>query len=509
MKLRKQVMALGLAGAVVAAAVGGIGLIATARLGGSIEASVQASQALQASQEADMMHDAIRGDGQMALFGLLQKEPARIRTASEGLQSHADTFNAALARLEALPLNEDSRTALASVKPLVASYIEAAQGLVVAAREGRTDADSAMATLQAAFAELEKQMASLSDSIEQRGVRVNEEAATNVRRTRGVLAVVLVLAFAGMAAASWWLAGRMTRPMAHAVDVADRLAQGDLTGAVRPEGNDETVKLLESMGRMQADFGAIVRDVQGNAAQVANASAEIAQGNHDLSVRTERQASALQQTAATMSELGDTVRHNADSARQANQLALDASGLAAEGGRVVGQVVDTMQGIADSARRIEDIIGVIDAIAFQTNILALNAAVEAARAGAAGTGFAVVAEEVRALAGRSGDAAREIKVLIGTSAERVDAGTAYVGQAGRTMDEIVAAIGRVAGIVGEISEASTRQSAGVDQVGRAIGEMDETTQQNAALVEQSAAAAESLKGQAARLVQAVAAFRLG
>jgi methyl-accepting chemotaxis protein len=237
---------------------------------------------------------------------------------------------------------------------------------------------------------------------------------------------------------------------------------------------------------------------------VATASAQIAQGNNDLSARTEQQASALEQTAASMEELSSTVRQNADNARQGNQLAQNASTVAVRGGEVVGQVVDTMKGINDASRKIADIIGVIDGIAFQTNILALNAAVEAARAGEQGRGFAVVASEVRSLAGRSAEAAKEIKGLISDSVQRVEQGTVLVDQAGTTMAEVVAAIRRVTDIMGEISAASTEQSQGVAQVGEAVTQMDQATQQNAALVEESAAAAESLKAQAQQLVQAVA-----
>jgi methyl-accepting chemotaxis protein len=239
-----------------------------------------------------------------------------------------------------------------------------------------------------------------------------------------------------------------------------------------------------------------VTEVRLGSDSVATASQQIAQGNQDLSGRTEQQASALQQTSATMEQLGTTVRHNADSARQANQLALGASSVAERGGQMVGQVVQTMKGINDSSRRIADIIGVIDGIAFQTNILALNAAVEAARAGEQGRGFAVVASEVRSLAKRSADAAREIKTLISASVERVEHGSEQVDQAGKTMTEIVAAIARVTAIVAEISSASAEQSTGVGQVSEAVQQMDQATQQNAALVEESAAAAESLQQQA-------------
>lgn len=252
----------------------------------------------------------------------------------------------------------------------------------------------------------------------------------------------------------------------------------------------------------------VVSDVRRHADGVATASAQIARGNDDLSSRTEQQASALQQTVASMEELRSTVSQNSDNARQADQLAQGASMVAVKGGEVVGQVVETMKGIDESAGRIAEIIAVIDGFAFQTNILSLNAAVEAARAGEQGRGFAVVASEVRSLAQRSAEAAREIKVLITTSVERVERGSQLVDQAGSTMTEVVAATRRVSDIMGQISAASVQQSGGVSQIGQAVSQMDQATQQNAALVEQSAAAAESLHTQAQELVQAVAVFHL-
>jgi methyl-accepting chemotaxis protein len=297
-----------------------------------------------------------------------------------------------------------------------------------------------------------------------------------------------------------------SEPLA-AVAAVNAVARGDLTQPIELQAGDSQ-SLMAALAGMQGSLTRVVSEVRGNSEGVATASAQIAQGNQDLSGRTEQQASALQQTAATMEELGTTVRHNADSAKQANQLAQGAAAVAAQGGEVVGKVVTTMQGINDSSRRIGDIISVIDGIAFQTNILALNAAVEAARAGEQGRGFAVVASEVRSLAQRSADAAKEIKTLIGRSVEQVGQGTALVDQAGKTMGEIVSAIQRVSAIVAEISSASAEQSQGVQQVGEAVTQMDQATQQNAALVEESAAAAESLKGQAQQLVQAVAVFKL-
>ena len=318
----------------------------------------------------------------------------------------------------------------------------------------------------------------------------------------GVVAVLIAVAAGG------WLVLSLTRPLARTLAFAERVAGGDLTARVEASGRDEVAQLQGELNRMSGSLADLVSHVRSVADSIATGSSEIASGNSDLSQRTEQQAAALEQTAASMEQLGATVKHNADNARQADQLASGARGVAVKGGDVVGQVVDTMKGINDSSRKVADIIGVIDGIAFQTNILALNAAVEAARAGEQGRGFAVVAGEVRSLAQRSADAARQIKGLINASVEQVEAGTQLVDRAGSTMGEVVAAINRVSGIMAEINTASGQQSDAVSQVSEAVGQMDHTTQQNAALVEQSAAAAESLKQQAQRLVQAVSAFHI-
>jgi methyl-accepting chemotaxis protein len=301
----------------------------------------------------------------------------------------------------------------------------------------------------------------------------------------------------------------IVRPISHVERAVRRISEGDLSTPIEAGQGDELGRMLTALEGMRTSLGRVVSNVRQGSESVATASAEIAQGNHDLSARTEQQASALEETAASMEELGSTVKQNADAARQANQLAQSASTVAVQGGEVVAQVVDTMKGINESSRKIADIISVIDGIAFQTNILALNAAVEAARAGEQGRGFAVVASEVRSLAGRSAEAAKEIKSLIGASVERVEQGTALVDKAGATMTEVVSSIRRVTDIMGEISAASSEQSLGVAQVGEAVGQMDQATQQNAALVEEMAAAASSLKSQANDLVQVVAAFKLG
>ena len=322
--------------------------------------------------------------------------------------------------------------------------------------------------------------------------------------TLGLSAAVLALATAvGLS-----LIRSITGGIAVAVKVAQTVAAGDLGSTIVVDRGDEIGTLLGALRAMNTSLVAIVGDVRNASESIATGSAQIANGNADLSQRTEEQASNLQQTAASMEELTATVQHNAETARRASDLAEGASKVAARGGEVVGQVVATMDGITDSSKRISDIIGVIDGIAFQTNILALNAAVEAARAGEQGRGFAVVASEVRSLAQRSATAAKEIKVLIGESVGKVENGTRLVADAGRTMGDIVDQVRRVSQLITEISDASGEQSTGIGQIGDAVAQLDQVTQQNAALVEESAAAAESLRVQADSLARTVAAFRL-
>jgi methyl-accepting chemotaxis protein len=299
----------------------------------------------------------------------------------------------------------------------------------------------------------------------------------------------------------------ITVPINQAVDVSRTVASGDLTGRITVNSTDETGQLMQSLKEMNDSLVNIVEQVRTGTDTIASATSEIATGNLDLSSRTEQQASSLEETASSMEELTSTVKQNAENARQANQLAASASEVALRGGNVVSQVVDTMSSINESSRKIVDIISVIDGIAFQTNILALNAAVEAARAGEQGRGFAVVASEVRNLAQRSASAAKEIKELINDSVNKVDVGTKLVDQAGATMSEVVESVKRVSDVISEISAASQEQSLGIDQISQAIVNMDEVVQQNAALVEEAAAAAGSLQDQAAGLVQVVGVFK--
>lgn len=337
------------------------------------------------------------------------------------------------------------------------------------------------------------------------------ETEENYEMQRAVLLAIFLSSLAVAACAGLLITRSLTRALgAEPSDLgaaAQKMAAGDLNPVVGA-GGAIPGSVLASLVTMQQSLAAIVGDVRNASDSIANGSNEIAMGNEDLSQRTEEQASALQQTAATMEELGTTVRHNAASAKEASDRASEAASVAGKGGDVVSKVVSTMRGINDSSHKITEIIGVIDSIAFQTNILALNAAVEAARAGEQGRGFAVVASEVRNLASRSADAAKEIKALIAESVNQVEKGSMLVDQAGTTMGEIVESIQAVSKIVEEISAASAEQSHGVNQVGEAVMQMDQVTQQNAALVEESAAAADSLRQQAYQLVKAVCAFRL-
>ncbi|AYM98433.1 HAMP domain-containing protein [Acidovorax sp. 1608163] len=345
--------------------------------------------------------------------------------------------------------------------------------------------------------------------LERRRDAVREDATTQRIRAGVIGAITALLVFGVGTLLAWWLVRSITAPLQQAVDTANAIAAGDLTRELQSTRKDELGQMLRALSDMSARLRGVVSEVRQGVDSVSSASVQIANGNHDLSARTEQTAANLEETASSMEELTATVTQSADTARQANQLAGTAAQAAARGGEVVGQVVTSMQQITESSRKISDIIGVIDGIAFQTNILALNAAVEAARAGEQGRGFAVVASEVRSLAGRSAEAAKEIKTLIGKSVENVESGSEQVTQAGKSMDEIVASVRRVSDLIGEITASSTEQRDGIGQVNQAVANLDQMTQQNAALVEESTAAAASMRDQAQRLAEVVSVFNVG
>jgi len=414
-------------------------------------------------------------------------------------------------KVAALADTPQEQAVLDSMEPTRKAYISSRDEIVKLKKDGQLDA--ADQVLQQKFipagnayvSELKQLQDLQRASIDQRAEEIDGIYATS----RNALVSVGVLVFALGALAAWWLTVGITRPLGHAVRIARTVADSDLSSDIEVLSSDETGQLLQALKDMNDSLAGVVGRVRSGTDLIATASNEIASGNMDLSSRTEQQASSLEETASSMEELTATVRQNADNARQANELAGAASSVAQRGGAVVAQVVDTMDAINASARKIVDIIAVIDGIAFQTNILALNAAVEAARAGEQGRGFAVVASEVRNLAQRSAAAAKEIKVLIGDSVDQVDAGSKLVAQAGSTMTEVVASVQRVTDIMGDISSASAEQSDGIEQVNHAVAEMDQVTQQNAALVEEAAAAAASLQDQAAALADVVRIFKLG
>ncbi|RQO32808.1 methyl-accepting chemotaxis protein [Herminiimonas sp. KBW02] len=441
---------------------------------------------------------------------MLSRDPAKIKSLLDDALASDQKMKQGLNQLKSIAQTEEDQRYVNAAISARELYVPARDTLLQLAQHGKTN--EAQAYLDQVFMPLQvKYFIALDAMFDYQGGLMSaagETASANSEQARRIINVLAAITLLMAIAAGWWVTRSITRPLNTAIAVARRVAQGDLGGPIFVKTTNEVGQLMAALKTMNDNLHHIVSQVRNGTDTIASASGEIARGNMDLSSRTEQQASSLEETASAMEELTSTVKENADHAQEASQLAASASDIARQGGSVVHDVINTMAAINTSSKKIMDITGVIDSIAFQTNILALNAAVEAARAGEQGRGFAVVAAEVRNLAQRSATAAREIKALIDDSVEKVDKGSKLVQQAGLTMDEVVTSVARVNNIIAAINNASQEQSAGIEQVGQAVVLIDEGTQQNAALVEQSAAAAQSLRDQAGQLMQLVSVFKL-
>jgi methyl-accepting chemotaxis protein len=511
MKTRHLLLSLGLLGVGLTATVGTVGWWGLQALGASMDETVVATKATQEITLGDMMHDALRGDVFQALMHAQAGAHDEVKVAQKEAQAHGEGFLNRIHELQKLPLPQDLQQGIKRLEPTVARYASKGQEITALASTDHAAAYRQLPDFVALFEQLEKEQDVVIEGIEAfakaRDAQGNQQ---RIHTQHWMLACTLIGALGLLAAAlgvTRQLMGILGDEPAKVRELLQRVAAGDLSVDARIQGRDSN-SVLASVAHMIKQLRSTVHEVRYNADSVATASAEVSSGSADLATRTQDQATALERSVAALQQLSGTVGQNADSAVQANQLARGASDVAGQGGAVVAQLVHTMQDIHKASQRIADIIGVIDGIAFQTNILALNAAVEAARAGDQGRGFAVVAGEVRSLAQRSAEAAREIKTLITASVERVTLGAEQADKAGHTMQDIVCAITRVTTLMGEISRATHEQTQGISQVADAVSQMDRNTQSNAAMVEETAAAAASLRQQADQLSQSVAAFKL-
>jgi methyl-accepting chemotaxis protein len=533
---------------------GGTGYWATILQDDATEEILLNSSAIKSQLRADMMHDALRSDVLAALIAGSKKDQKDQAEIKKDAQDHKDRFVESIQSMEAAKLNNNIKKEVEKVRPYMDSYLKSVETIMGLAFTDLKTAKARFPEFNTSFKNLEIEMGLLSDLIEENSKQINTKSKAATEYVRGTIIIVTCCAWVILLVIAYFMTRAITRPLRHAVSAANAVAQGDLTQRIEITGTDEAGQLLQAIKTMQDNlraivsndvgrildalsrgdlteritgnypgaFGqlkedanstvlklkAIITQVKSSTDMITTAAQEIAMGNSDLSQRTEQQAASLEQTASSMTELLATVRRNTESARHANQLAHGSSDIAGQSGKAVELLVATMTAINQSSRKIEDIIRVIDGIAFQTNILALNAAVEAARAGEQGRGFAVVAAEVRSLAQRSAVAAKEIKQLITESVEKINVGTKQVKDASDEISDVVTSVQLVASLMKDITAATTEQGMSIEQVNQAITQMDNVTQQNAALVEEASAAAESMQEQAKTLDAAMSTFKL-
>ncbi len=504
--IQRKLISFSLIALVFTSVVGGTGYWVATKLGSAKDEIMLNSSVIKLQLQADQARSLLYSDVLSAILAGIKKDQQQISDLKQDAEERSTTFSDSVNTLEALQVNDDIKQEMAKTRPYMEVYLNSTKTIIDLAS---TNIDAALTQLpefSMAFKSLGLRGRKLSNLIEDNSNQTQSSASTDLARR--IVLIVTLSAWIVLLALAFFVGRSIIRPLNKAIYIARHVADGDLTSDIEVKTKDETGLLLQALKDMNASLGNLVGEVRNTTDSISTAAKEIAEGNSDLSQRTEEQASSLQETASSMEELTSTVKQNAENAKHANQLAASASDIAVKGGQAVGDVVQTMASISTSSKKIGDIISVIEGIAFQTNILALNAAVEAARAGEQGRGFAVVASEVRNLAQRSAAAAKEIKTLIDESVNKVGEGSRQVDQAGATMNEVVTAVKRVTDIMSEIAAASHEQSAGIEGVNQAIVQMDNVTQQNAALVEQAAAAAEAMQEQAKDLYEAVSVFKL-